>query len=103
MESFIRNADTTEPTITGQVEKMESRLLITVAFNLFDNCSPEDLLCTHPFRPGISAHHVAGKILQNPFVNDRIGVENLADAFQLLGVATTVGLPLRMDSSASIW
>ena len=86
LESFISNANTTEPTITDRVEKMESQLLVTVAFHLFDDCSPEDLLCTHPFGPGISAHHVAGKILQNPFVNDRIGIKNLADAFQLLGV-----------------
>jgi len=29
---------------------------------------------------------VPGKILQNPFVNDRVGIKNLADAFQFRSV-----------------
>ncbi len=86
LESFISNADTTETSITDRVEKMKSQLLITVAFHLFNDCSPQNLLCTHTLGSGLSMGYVTSKILQNPFVNDRIVIENLADAFQLLGV-----------------
>jgi hypothetical protein len=64
------------------VQKMKSQIFITVPFHLFDDGSPQDLLCAHSFGPDISAHHVAGKVLQYPVVNDRIGIKDFADALQ---------------------
>ena len=86
MESFISNTNSTETTITDRIEKMKSHVLITKAFHLFNDRSPDNLLCTHSLGSGISARYGPGKILQYPFVNDRIVTKNLADAFQLLRV-----------------
>jgi hypothetical protein len=82
LESFINNPDTTEPSITDRVEKMESQFLIAVAFHLLDDCRSDYLLRAHPLGATTWMCHRFAEILQDPLINDRVVIKNFADAFQ---------------------
>jgi len=81
----MSDTNTAEVAVRAGINEMKGQLFITEAFTLFDNGRTQHLFGTHAAgTPRIAAPSL-GKVLQNHLVDDRQGVEDIADAGQFTG------------------
>ncbi|NQU14671.1 MAG: hypothetical protein HQ561_11005, partial [Desulfobacteraceae bacterium] len=79
---FMRKTNAAEAAVATRINNMESQIFIADHLCLLDNGGTQYLIGCHARGAGFAFVHPLGKILQYHFTNDRVGIENPADAFK---------------------